>query len=88
MEVLAMKKYLVDVYLPAASKHLDVFLPDSKQIGEVTRLLVNLADSLSNGVYKGTADSMLLSADTGLPYTLTDTVEEAGIRNASRLILI
>lgn len=83
-----MKKYLVDVYLPAAGQHLDVFLPYSKTIGEVIRLLVNVADSLSNGVYKGTSDSMLLSADTGLPYTLTDTVEEAGIRNAARLILI
>ena len=83
-----MNKYLVDVYLPAAGKHLDVFLPENKQIGEVIRLLVSVAESLSGGSYKGIGDAMLLSAQTGKPYILTQTVEEAGIRNASRLILI
>lgn len=83
-----MKKYLVDVYLPAAGKHLDVFLPANKQIGEVIHLLVSAADSLVGGNYKGTADSMLLNADTGIPYEMTSTVEDALIRNATRLILI
>ena len=83
-----MKKYLTDVYLPAAGKHLDVLLPSNKQIGEVIRLLVSLAEPLSGGSYQGTADAMLLSADSGVPFELTVTVEEAGIRNASRLILI
>ena len=83
-----MKKYLVDVYLPAAGKHLDVFLPSTKQIGEVIQLLVALTEPLSEGSYKGTSDTMLLNAITGEPYSLTDTVEKAGIRNASHLILI
>lgn len=83
-----MKKYLVDVYLPAAGKHLDVFLPAGKRIGEVVRLLVSAAEPLSGGSYKGTADAMLLNADNGEPYCTGITVEEAGIRNATRLILI
>ena len=83
-----MKKYLVDVYLPAAGKHLDVFLPAGKQIGEVIRLLVTLAEQLSSGSYKGTADAMLLNAESGEPYCVTTTVEDAGIRNAAHLILI
>lgn len=83
-----MKKYLVDVYLPAAGKHLDVFLPAGKQIGETIRLLVAVAESLSGGSYKGTPDAMLLRADSGEPYPLKITVEEAGIRNSSHLILI
>lgn len=83
-----MKKYLVDIYLPAAGKHLDVFLPSTKQIGEVIQLLVMLTEPLSKGSYKGTADAMLLDANTGDPFSLADTVEAAGIRNASHLILI
>lgn len=83
-----MKKYLVDVNLPAAGTHLDVFLPPDKQIGEVIQLLVALAESQSGGSYQGTENAILLDARTGEAYTLTDTVTEAGIRNASRLILI
>ena len=55
-----MKKYLVDVYLPAASMHVDVFVPSNKQIGEIIRLLVTAVQPLSCSSYLGTADAMLL----------------------------
>jgi len=83
-----MKKYLVDVYLPAAGKHFDVFLPTGKKIGEATQLLVNIAESLSGGSYKGTQNSVLLKAESGEPLSKNDTVYDAGIRNSSKLILI
>lgn len=83
-----MKKYLVDLYLPAAGKHLDVFLPAEKYIGEAIPLLVSAAEALTGGSYKGTADAMLLNAVSGMPYEKDQTVEDAFIRNASRLILI
>lgn len=83
-----MKKYLVDVYLPAVSKHYDVYLPSEKQIGEATKLLVGLLESLSNGSYKGTADAVLLNAETGLPLNRNGTALDAGIRNGSKLILV
>ena len=80
--------FLVDDYLPAAGKHVDVFLPAGKQIGEATRLLAELAGSLSGGSYQGTADAVLLDAGSGRPFPREATVADAGIRNASRLILI
>ncbi len=83
-----MKKYLVDVYLPAAGKHYDVYLPTGKQIGEATQLLVSIVESLSGGSYKGTPDSILLNASNGEPLNSGDTVHDAGIRNSSKLILI
>lgn len=83
-----MTKYLVDIYIPAAGKHLDAFVPSNKQIGEVIQLLISASETLVGGSYKGGSDTMLLSADSGAPYDHTLTVEEAGIRNASRLILI
>ena len=83
-----MKKYLVDVYLPAAGKHLDVFLPAGKEIGEVVQLLVKVAEPLSGGSYSGTRDSMLLDAQSGELFDQSVTVEDAGIRNAASLILI
>ena len=83
-----MKKYLVGVYLPALGKNYDVYLPAAKQIGEATGLLVRIAESLSGGNYMGTADSMLLNADSGEPFEQSETVYDAGIRNSSKLILI
>ena len=83
-----MKKYLVDVYLPTAGTHLNVFIPNTKQIGEVIGLLARAAEALPGIGYKATPDAMLFHAYSGMPYDLFLTVEEAGIRNASKLILI
>jgi hypothetical protein len=83
-----MKKYLVDVHLPAAGKHYDAYLPSGKSIGEATRLLINIAESLSGGNYKGTENSVLLNAIDGEPLMPDITVYDAGIRNSSKLILI
>ena len=83
-----MKKYLVDVYLPAAGIHYDVYLPTGKKIGEATKLLVGIVESLSGGSYKGSADAILLNANTGDPLNRNSTVYDAGIRNSSKLILI
>lgn len=83
-----MKKYLVDIYLPAAGQHLNVLLPNTKRIGEVIGLLVQVSEPLTGGSYKGTGSAMLLDAELGIPYDVNRTVEEAGIRNASHLLLI
>jgi hypothetical protein len=83
-----MKKYLVDVYLPASGQHYDVYLPTGKQIGEATQLLASLAESLSGGSFQGTADTVLLNAISGEPLNRHATVYDVGIRNSSRLILI
>lgn len=83
-----MKKYLVDVYLPTAGLHLDAFLPANKSIGDVLYLLSIMGKNVSNGTYQPTSSSMLLDAENGQELDNQKTVEEAGIRNASRLILI
>lgn len=82
-----MRKYLVDIYLPASGEHYDTYLPAGKMIGEVTFLLVSIAESLSSE-YKGTADAVLINAISGEILNRNKTVYDAGIRNASKLILI
>lgn len=83
-----MRKYLTDIYLPAAGMHLNVFLPSEKQIGEVIYLLGKAVEELCSGSYCCTDDSMLFYAERGDIISPELTVEEAGIRNASKLILI
>lgn len=83
-----MKKYLVDVYLPTVGKHLNAYVPSTKEVGEVINLLAKAAESLTDGSYKASPEAMLMNAVSGAPYELSITIEEAGIRNASQLILI
>ena len=83
-----MKKYLVDVYLPAIGQHYDAYLPAERRVHEVTQLLVEIAEKLSDGAFAGTADTMLLDAFSGEILRSGATIYEAGIRNASHLILI
>ena len=83
-----MKKYLVDVYLPAIGKHYDVYLSAGKKVGEATQLLVQIVESLTRGAFKGTEHTILINADSGEPVGRHLTVYDAGIRNASRLILV
>lgn len=83
-----MKKYLVDLYVPAAGRHYDVYLPAGKHIWEVIQLLVGMTASLSGGSFQGTKDAILLNGDNGLPLERNVTVFDAGIRSASKLILI
>lgn len=83
-----MKKYLVDVYLPTCESHYDAFIPAGKQIGEVIRLLGNIMTSLSEGMFVLTPDTILFDGETGKALPVDVTAYDAGIRNASKLILI
>jgi hypothetical protein len=82
-----MNKHLVDLYLPSIGKHYDICLPAGKKISEATQLLIGMIESLSNGSYKGTADSVLINATNGEIFNRNDTVYDAGIRHSSKLIL-
>ncbi len=83
-----MKKYLVDVYLPASGDHFDAFLPVNKSIGEVISLLAETVVPLTGNSYERTADTVLINAASGEVYDFNTTVLDSGIKNASKLILI
>lgn len=83
-----MTNFLVDLYLPALGEHFDTYLPAGNTVGEVTLLLIRIVESLSSGKFKGTSDSVLINANNGDVYDRNITVYDAGIRNASKLILI
>jgi hypothetical protein len=83
-----MKKYLVDIYLPAIGIHYDVYLPAGKKVSETVGLLAKIMETLSGGSFLSGSDSVLINADDGNPVNYDISVYDAGIRNASNLILI
>jgi len=83
-----MKKYLVDVYLPASGRHFDAYLPAALKIGETIELLTGIVVPLTRGGFSGTEDTVLINTSTGVPLNRNITVHDAGIRNSSSLLLI
>jgi len=83
-----MKKYLVDVYLPAIGSHFDAYLPAVLTIGEAIELLIDILVPLTRGGFSGSEETVLISANDGEPLDKSVTVHDSGIRNSSSLLLI
>lgn len=81
-------KALVEIYVPAAAKRFDVYIPLRSRMSEVIRLVSNALSDLSDGKYKATGESILCDADSGMIFNVNVEVWELGIKNGSRLMLI
>ncbi len=82
-----MKKYLVEVKLPAADLSYDMFIPDSMQIGTLTQLVASAFTKLSNGTYQASVQSILCRQETGKEYDPNLRVRDTEIRNGTKLFL-
>jgi hypothetical protein len=83
-----MNKVLVEIFLPAADRSFDVYIPLESKMSEVVTLVAALLSELSDGKYKATKDAVLCDAETGIIYNINLAVAELGIKNGSRLMLI
>lgn len=83
-----MSKVLVEIYLPAADKKYDVFIPLDSAMSNVTVLVGTVLSDLSDGKFKMSEDSLLCDAESGLIYNINMSVADLGIKNGAKLILI
>lgn len=83
-----MRKYLVEIYLPAANKTFDVFVPTQAKVSEVTVLAAQAIAELADGTYTPTNDTVLCERSTGKILNINKSMEELEISNGSKLILI
>jgi hypothetical protein len=83
-----MDKVLVEVYVPASEKSFDVFLPLESKLYEVVYLLNNTISELTQGEFSSTGDAILCDRHTGQILNINLTVEENGIINGTKLMLI
>lgn len=83
-----MDKVLVEVYVPASEKEFDVYLPLESKLYEVLVLLAGTLTELSQGFFSGTADTILCDRKTGAILNINQTVEENGLLNGAKLMLI
>ncbi|GAM12646.1 hypothetical protein [Mesobacillus selenatarsenatis] len=83
-----MDKVLVEVFIPASEKSYDVFLPQGILLHEIVYLLAGTMTELSQGYYSATPDTILCDRKTGTILNINQTVEEIGLMNGAKLMLI
>lgn len=83
-----MNKIIVEVRVPAIDKIYDVKLPRDIQIWEATRLINHLIASMNPGLFALDEESFLCSVDTGNAYDVNKLVDDAGLVNGSRVMIV
>jgi hypothetical protein len=83
-----MDKVLVEVYIPASEKSYDVFLPLESKLYEIVFLLTGSMAELTQGEFSATPDSILCDRNTGQILNINLSVEENGVINGTKLMLI
>ena len=83
-----MHKILVEIYNPALYNTYDVFIPLKSPVYEVVYLLTHTISELSQDQYKATEQSILCDRQTGDLFDINKTIEELGLKNGSKLMLL
>ena len=83
-----MDKILVEVYLPAANKSYDVFISPKSRIYEITEMLSSTFSDLSAVYFKASDINVLCDRSGGTALNINMSVEELGLQNGSKLMLI
>lgn len=83
-----MDKVLVEVYIPATETSFDVFLPQESKLYEVVFLLTGTMSELTEGEFSPSHDTILCERHNGTILNINMTVEENGVINGAKLMLI
>ena len=82
-----MNKVYIILFVPQIGEKYEMFLPISKKIGVISKLLTKSINELSDGSFP-IKDSLLYDRESGIMYDLNITVKESNIRNGSEIILL
>ncbi len=83
-----MSKILIEVYVPAAEKTYDVFLPKEAMVYEILPMISSVMSELEKGFFMAAEDSVLCYYGSGEVLDLKKSVNELNLKNGSRLIII
>lgn len=83
-----MDKILVEIFLPAANKSFEIYIPLDIKIHELTFLLEKTVSELSNGLFISNDDSVICERSTGNILNVNMSVKELDLKNGSKLMLL
>ena len=83
-----MDNILVEIYLPAANRSYDVYIPLKSKLHEVLALLSLMLTELSGGYFAASDDTIICDKATGMALNINMSAEELGLRNGAKMMLI
>ena len=81
-------KILIELSIPLIEKNYDLYIPITKKIGTVKKLIEEGLLDLTDHDYIIKKDSNFYSKETGEIYDVNKSVRETDLKNGSRIILI
>ena len=81
-------KVLISVSIPAIGEKYDILVPDNLRIRNVTLLIAETVENLSNHMYISSGGEHLCSADRNILLRPNATLEKYGIKNGDHLVMI
>lgn len=83
-----MNKVLVEIYIPVAGKCYDMFIPTHLMMHEVLEMVCKLATQLSGGLFIADENTAICNRIDGTILNINLSVNELGLKNGSKLMLI
>lgn len=81
-------KILVNVYVPAIGMNYDILVPCFLRIRNITALIAETVENLSNHLYIPSGTECLCSADKNILLRPNATLEQYGIQNGDYLVMM
>ena len=83
-----MSKIIVEVHVPSTNKIYDAKIPRDIQIWEVTKLLSDMIATAHSGMYTKDNEAVLCDLSSGNMLPVNKLVDDVGLVNGSRVLLV
>lgn len=83
-----MNKIIVEVHVPSTNKIYDAKIPRDIQIWEATKLLSDMIAATQPGMYTKENEAILCDLGSGTMLPVNKLVDEVGLVNGSRVLLV
>lgn len=83
-----MKKVFVEIYLPSTSQEFDVILPKRIYVYQAVKVIADMMNKLTNGVFIQNDETVLCNKNTGEIFSMNKTIEELSLKNGAKLMLL
>lgn len=81
-------KILIEVYIPSIEKEYDIFIPISKRVGTIKKLVQAGINDLNSNDLSISDEMNFYSKDTGMVYDVNQKIIDTDLINGSRIVLI
>lgn len=83
-----MDKILVEVYIPVMGRSYDIFIPVEERMNVVLELIKKAVSDLSDNTFKADEQTAICYREEGTIVNINLSVNELGLKNGSKLMLI